>query len=195
MSAEQRPDQPPRPATDPTLAEFAGALKQLRVWAGLRLDDLPALSSSLKVSTSSDYERGLRSPRWEWLHAFVTVCLAHPKRPRQPLTAVDIRSELERWQSAWTHVNQHPAQKPEPTNDRDAPGNAESVDRVSLADTAGSAEPHEAGVEESASTKRGQPLRATVTHTPPKHHPLPHAGIAPGPVLGGYLAEPQPSQS
>lgn len=124
MSAEQQPTDPPPTPPTPTPKEFAGALKQLRAWAGLTLDDLAALAASLKVSTSSDYERGLRVPRWEWLHAFVTACLTHPKSPRQPLAAGHVHSELEHWQTAWTHARRHPTDEPD-TADRHEPDDPE----------------------------------------------------------------------
>ncbi len=73
------PDSPTRPAVRPTRLEFVEALQELRTWSGLTLKMLEARHDILKVSTSSDYQRGVRWPRWEWVHAFVTACLTHQR--------------------------------------------------------------------------------------------------------------------
>ncbi len=97
------PDSPTRPAVRPTRLEFVEALQELRTWSGLTLKMLEARHDILKVSTSSDYQRGVRWPRWEWVHAFVTACLTH-----QRLTDPErIHAELAHWRTAWTHAHHH----------------------------------------------------------------------------------------
>lgn len=97
------PDSPTRPAVRPTRLEFVEALQELRTWSGLTLKALQARHDILKVSTSSDYQRGVRWPRWEWVHAFVTACLTH-----HGLTdPVRIHAELAHWRTAWTHAHHH----------------------------------------------------------------------------------------
>ncbi|MGH3806763.1 MAG: helix-turn-helix domain-containing protein [Pseudonocardiaceae bacterium] len=97
------PGHPTRPAATPTRYAFAATLQELREWSGLTLKALQARHGILKVSTSSDYLRGTRWPRWEWVHALVTVCLTH-----QGLTdPVRIQAELAHWRTAWTHAHHH----------------------------------------------------------------------------------------
>lgn len=111
MTTTRRPPgNPTRPATTPTRDAFAAALQELREWSGLILKALQVRHGILKRSTSSDYLRGTRWPRWEWVHAFVTVCLTH-----QGVTdPVRIQAELAHWRTAWTHAHHQtgPSQPP-----------------------------------------------------------------------------------
>jgi hypothetical protein len=113
MSAEQEPDGPTHPSETPTRAEFAHALRDLRSWSGLTLQDVRDLQPRLRVATSSDYERGVRLPGWEWTYDFVTACLTHPKPPRDPLAPDRLRAELGHWQTAWSHAKKQPPHEPE----------------------------------------------------------------------------------
>jgi len=63
-TTSRAPDSPTRPAVRPTRLEFVEALQELRTWSGLTLKMLEARHDILKVSTSSDYQRGVRWPRW-----------------------------------------------------------------------------------------------------------------------------------
>lgn len=92
-----------RPAVRPTRLEFVQALQELRKWSGLTLKMLEARHDMLKVSTSSEYLRGTRWPRWEWVHAIVTACLTH----RGLTDPVRIQTELAHWRTAWTHAHHH----------------------------------------------------------------------------------------
>lgn len=114
MPAEQRPDNPTHPSATPTRTGLAHALRALRSWSGLTLQDLEALQPRLRVTTSSDYERALRFPGWEWVHDYVTTCLTHPKPPRRRLAPERLRAELALWQTAWSHAKNHPTPEPQP---------------------------------------------------------------------------------
>jgi hypothetical protein len=113
------PGTPTRPAPQPTRVEFVEALQELRTWSGLTLKMLEARHDTLKVSTSSDYQRGVRWPRWEWVHAFVTTCLTH-QRLTDP---VRIQAELVHWRAAWTHAHRtHHDPPPQPAGVHAATG-------------------------------------------------------------------------
>lgn len=143
MPAQQRSDNPTHPSATPTRTEFARALRELRLWSGLTLEEVRDLQPRLRVATSSDYERALRLPGWEWVHGFVTTCLNHPKPPHRPLSPHRLRGELEHWQTAWGHAKKHPTPEPQPepepeppTRDHVEPADPEPPDAVPAADTA-----------------------------------------------------------
>lgn len=107
MTTISRPaGNPVRPAVKPTRHDFVETLKELRKWSGLSLVALEARHDILKVSTTSDYLRGVRWPRWEWVHALVTACLTH----RGLTDPARIHAELAHWRTAWGHAHSHPTQ-------------------------------------------------------------------------------------
>lgn len=107
MTATSPPgqDTPPGPAQATNRHDFGRALRALRRWSGLTQRALEESHSALTDSTISDHERGVRLPRLEWLHAYVTASLRHrlPHATREDLTA-----EFDRWRAAWTRL-EHPA--------------------------------------------------------------------------------------
>lgn len=114
VPAQQRSDNPTHPSATPTRTGFARALRELRLWSGLTLEEIRDLQPRLRVATSSDYERALRFPGWEWVYDFVSTCLTHPKPPHRPLAPHRLRGELEHWQTAWGHAKKHPTPEPQP---------------------------------------------------------------------------------
>lgn len=133
----QPPGEPPRPTVRPTRDDFVSALRELRGWSGLTLQALVTRHDILKVSTSSEYLRGARWPRWEWVHAFVTACLTH----RGLIDSVRIKAEVAHWRVAWGHVEHHRIGQGQPQDDlprqatpteesaREPEGGAEAGDR------------------------------------------------------------------
>lgn len=103
-TTDKPPGEPPRPTETVTLHEFGARLRDLREWSKLTLVELAARHETLKVSTSSDYERGNKLPRREWVHTFVTVCIRH-RRPGATRTEID--AELAHWVIAWTNIQHH----------------------------------------------------------------------------------------
>jgi len=103
MPTTNPPDQntPPQPTEAASRREFGAALRDLRRWAGLTQKDLEAAHPMLTDSTISDHERGVRLPRLEWVHAYVTRCLRHrdPQASRPQLDA-----EFDHWRTAWTRL-------------------------------------------------------------------------------------------
>ncbi len=110
--AQQRSDNPTHPSATPTRTGFARALRELRLWSGLTLEEIRDLQPRLRVATSSDYERALRFPGWEWVYDFVSTCLTHPKPPHRPLAPHRLRGELEHWQTAWVTPRNTPHPSP-----------------------------------------------------------------------------------
>ncbi|HEV7451629.1 MAG TPA: hypothetical protein VGO16_09640 [Pseudonocardiaceae bacterium] len=97
-------------------------MKELRKWSGLTLKELEDRHDILKVSTTSDYLRGVRWPCWEWVHAFVTACLTH----RGLTDPVRIQAELAHRRTAWGYVEHQrtgqgqPPQTPGPADAAEA---------------------------------------------------------------------------
>lgn len=115
-TTSRSPGGPTRPAPQPTRLEFVDALQELRTWSGLTLTALATRHDILKVSTSSDYQRGVRWPRWEWVHAFITACLTH-----RGLTDLHIQAELTHWRTAWTHAHHPGHTQPPPADSAEEP--------------------------------------------------------------------------
>lgn len=135
------PGNPTRPTVRPSRHDFVETLKKLRKWSGLTLKELEDRHELLKVSTISDYQRGVRWPRWEWVHAFVTTCLTH----RGLTDAMRIQAELAHWRTAWTHAHHHTghAETPQPAQ---ADSAEESTPRPHAGVQSGT-DNHEEGVE------------------------------------------------
>jgi hypothetical protein len=94
-------DTPPRPTEAVNRHDFGRALRALRTWSELTQKALEETHPALTDSTISNHERGVRLPRLEWLHAYVTQCLRqrHPAATREELSA-----EFDHWRAAWTRL-------------------------------------------------------------------------------------------
>lgn len=106
-TVRQLPERPPHPVPNATLSEFGEAIEDLRIWAGLTLQNLHDLHDNLARSTISEYQKGHKLPPWEWVYDYVSTCLTYPEPPNKPLTVKDIRTELKHWETAWAYVKNH----------------------------------------------------------------------------------------
>jgi hypothetical protein len=98
-------DTPPRPSEAVTVADFGRALRSLRRWSELTQKALEDAHPALTDSAISDHERGVRLPRFEWLHAYVVACL---RSHRPSLTREELNAEFEHWRDAWTRLEHAP---------------------------------------------------------------------------------------
>jgi Helix-turn-helix domain len=107
MTTSNPPEQdtPPRPSEAVTVADFGRALRSLRRWSGLTQKALEDAHPALTDSAISDHERGVRLPRFEWLHAYVVACL---RSHRPNLTREELNAEFEHWRTAWTRLEHAP---------------------------------------------------------------------------------------
>jgi hypothetical protein len=163
------PGNPTRPAIRPTRHDFAATLKELRKWSGLTLKDLEDRHNILKVSTSSDYLRGVRWPRWEWIDAFVTTCLTH----RGVTDPVRIQAELAHWRTAWGHVEHHRTGQGQPP---EAPRQAHSTE-ASTREPTGAVQPGTRDQEEDAEAPtRLRTVRSELVEAPHEQPPAAMTG-------------------
>lgn len=99
--ADQPNTLPPRPTGAMTRAQYGEALRRLRTWAELTLTELADVDPTLSRSTSSDYERGTRTPQRDWVWIYVHACL-RKKWPAEPDTR--LRSEFVHWRDALASI-------------------------------------------------------------------------------------------